>query len=126
MVERLPAGARDDRLLAAGREKSPQAEEHPGVVVDHEHPRHRRPPAMIEGSIDTDRTPAARDGTAANGRLPASPTHTNVYGRIPGARYRPSREWRQASHRRRLRRHAAVVARGGAHRTQGHHGPGAR
>src|SRR6266436_6440985 len=79
MVERFLAGARDDRLLAAGREKPPQADKHPGVVVDHEQPRHRRPPATLDGSIDTDRTSAAIGGTAADGRLPVSPASVDPY-----------------------------------------------
>src|SRR5207244_9462654 len=57
-------------ILPARREEPPQAEKHPGVVVDHEHARHRRPPAMLAGSIG-DRQPRAE--SPVNGRLPASP-----------------------------------------------------
>ena len=44
LVERFLAGARDHRLLAARAEESPQAGEHPGIVVDYEDPRHRSTP----------------------------------------------------------------------------------
>src|SRR5712664_4746544 len=151
MVERFLARACDDRLLAARREEALQAEEHPGVIVDHEHPRHLSASSDARVSIGTDPTPAAS-------AVPTTRPKPTYRWPVPCARYRPSRDERfygrtgqrgssdgqgrartddrtfeageqersAVPHRRRLWCHAAVARGGGAHRTDGHHGPGAR